>query len=534
MKNSCIFILLFISSCISHAQLNKKEMDSTRWEVLLLSINSDYSDLGISMVKNGIVFMSNRKAPHFSMSQLTDASTNQYFYNLYFAENQGSGDSLSFSEITPYHKEVWSKYNTGPIFICSDEQTMWLTRNASTRRQSGTNNQSGKREYILQMFQYTYNEKKEIWDKETPFPYNSKSYNVGHPCVSSDGKRLYFSSNMPGGYGGMDIYVCEWKNDAWSKPKNMGDKVNTAGTEVFPSLSEDDQQLYFSSDRHNGLGGLDVYRCNAIPEKVTKVENMGTPINSAEDDFGLIFYESTQEGYFCSNRLARGQKIGKKQDSLNDNIYLIRKASKDTTLSSPEQTPLLAKQDQPTTQKETTPKTNSGKQKPSKKTTPKTSEKPVVAAVTPKNPKEEEANHLKEEQDRIMLAKEEVPKGEKFNFPAEVLFDFNKYDIRPDAKALLDTFLTTFNKDNVIIHLSGHTDSRGNYTYNQYLSEYRANSIKQYFVEHGVKSDNITIKGYSYLKLLNKCKQNVPCTEAEHQVNRRVEIILSPKNASTK
>lgn len=140
------------------------------------------------------------------------------------------------------------------------------------------------------------------WSSTVPFQYNSDSYSVAHASISSDGQRLFFASDMPGGMGGMDLYVCEKEGEAWGQPKNLGEKINTAGEEVFPYIRKDDM-LFFSSDGHSGFGGLDIFSAIKSNETYTSVKNLGSDLNSPADDLGIVFLEGNTTGYFSSDRL---------------------------------------------------------------------------------------------------------------------------------------------------------------------------------------------------------------------------------------
>ena len=139
------------------------------------------------------------------------------------------------------------------------------------------------------------------WSKETPFPYNSPAYSVGHPALSYDQSRIYFTSDMPGGMGGKDLYVC-LRNEmgGWSEPKNLGFPINTEGDEMFPYVFQN--TLYFSSDGHLGLGGLDLFRCTIRANDHGIVENLSAPVNSTSDDFGMCLDARGERGFFTSDR----------------------------------------------------------------------------------------------------------------------------------------------------------------------------------------------------------------------------------------
>ena len=136
----------------------------------------------------------------------------------------------------------------------------------------------------------------------TLFRYNSQEYSLSHPSISTDGQTLYFVSDMPGGFGGQDLYKCLWSKTGWSRPQNLGDKINTTGNETAPFI-HNNQALYFASDGHAGFGGLDVFKILMVNKKVVEIQNIGYPVNTPFDDFGLILNQEGTHGYFASNRI---------------------------------------------------------------------------------------------------------------------------------------------------------------------------------------------------------------------------------------
>ncbi|QCK14812.1 OmpA family protein [Mangrovivirga cuniculi] len=185
-----------------------------------------------------------------------------------------------------------SNSHEGPLTFFDDGKKIIFTRTVTTKV---------KPQGVLQLFySELIHEKKNKWSNPEPLSFNNDSYSCGHPAISEDGKTLIFASDKPGGEGGMDLYITFDRNGEWSVPVNMGDEVNTEGHELFPLL--DDQTLYFSGNGHGGLGGMDIYRSIVHNTQVVKVENMGAPINSPNDDFGISFKEGQRSGYFSSNR----------------------------------------------------------------------------------------------------------------------------------------------------------------------------------------------------------------------------------------
>ncbi len=622
MKNIILKLTLFTWFLLSVNAIKSQNSDfffkdSANHKIKALNINTDYSDMAAYPLGNTIIFMSNRSNPRFSsFINHQDPLTRERFYTLYYAVAENLNNA-QFESPRPYHKELKVKYNSGPVAISKDQKTMFVTRNVLKKSETDKQKEEGKYVYILQIFQYTYNKKKNKWENETFFPYNSVYYNCAHAFLSSDGTLLYFSSDMPGGYGGMDIYMSEKQSDnTWGKPVNMGNIVNSASNELFPSLSPDDGCLYFSSDKKGGLGGLDIYVADPNPNAAFPIKNIGYPVNSPYDDFSLVYYKGQEEGYFTSNRPLDSQKIEHGKDSLNDNIYQLKSKNilyNILIVDSLTQTPLISSVDM------TSPAGNlnfeSGLQPyvtklaeeyaydvkidlpkfgtTQTKITPD-KENPNIVIPVPLHPRLEgnvqnqKGELLANVEIKIMTSTGEtfvlktdkngyfsvqslnqgikyamyaslgdvyskdsaflsVPVNpadlkplyqvamqlqvvSKFTLSASVLFDLDKYNLRPQAKEELDKIIPIL-KDhpNIDILLEGHTDSRASAAYNQKLSERRAESVKEYLVAGGVNKKRIAAKGFGFKHLLNKCAKGVKCSEEEHQQNRRVVFVFTEK-----
>lgn len=260
---------------------NSLMADSLRYEISPLALNSRYAEFGPVFYKNKIVFTSNR--PQKEIIKQTDIQTGENFFNIYIANKTSSNVEL-------FSKELQSKFNDGPVFFAPDFKTAYVTRNTNITK--GIN--------ILDIFLYYRNDNK--WVKEIrPLPIRKGSYSVAHAYSSPDAGKLFFSSNMPGGYGGMDIYMSEIKDGFLGQPKNLGSKINTSGNEIFPFLTNEGT-LYFSSDMHPGIGGYDIFFSKDINGQFTIPFNLGYPQNSAFDDFSLVLDQSNMFGYFASNR----------------------------------------------------------------------------------------------------------------------------------------------------------------------------------------------------------------------------------------
>lgn len=265
--------------------LEKISKDEQRFKIKNLSFNTAAQEFSPTIYNNSLVFSSSRTVTGFSLRRYN--RNKLPFLNIYISKMKDDG---SFSTPKQFRKKINKKYHDGPASFNKSGEMMAFTRNNYKKKASdGSRN--------LEIFFAYYKDGK--WSKPVPFQYNSKEYSMGHPFLSPDGKVMYFTSDMPGGMGGADIYKTSLNADnSWSTPVNMGSLINTEGDEMFPFVSAQGN-LIFASDGHLGLGGLDLFITN--PEQ-TKVLNMGASLNTNADDFGFTADDKMQQAYFSSNR----------------------------------------------------------------------------------------------------------------------------------------------------------------------------------------------------------------------------------------
>lgn len=258
---------------------------------------------------NTLVFTSARDKG--TARYMTDARTGEAFTELYTTTIQNPQDpdfNYRYEKPKKFVGKLNHKYHDGPASFSADGSKLFLTRNSM----------DGKSEDgFIRLKIYEADGGGKSWDTPKSLPFNDNEYSVAHPSIAADGSALYFASNMPGGYGGMDLYVSYYLNGRWEPPVNLGPSINTEGNEVFPFIHEDGT-LYFSSDGHTGLGGLDIYLAKESYGQWSDPTNLGFPVNSVSDDFGISLNERKTHGYFASNR--EGGKGG-------DDIYSFSKLS---------------------------------------------------------------------------------------------------------------------------------------------------------------------------------------------------------------
>ncbi len=596
----------------------KLQYDKGRFKIENLHINTDQEDFGTSYYKDKIIFASTRQPikmvkRHWNWNELP-------FLDIYIAKPD---TNLQFLSLEKFYNKINKKYHEGPASFNQEGDFMSFTRN----------NYKGKSEegiIKLQLFTSEYIDDK--WQKPVPMTFNSSEYSVGHGSLTADGKTMYFASDMPGGFGGVDIYRIYRKPDgSWTDPENLGDKINTEGNEMFPFIHPDGM-LFFASDGLLGLGGLDIFISKVLPDGFEEPENIGVPVNSSYDDFAFILNNKQESGYFSSNRsegegdddiylfkllkpfhfgkLIRGTSMDMDSNILSKvkvNLYDDQKNVLGTIVTaengkyefpaeqdkyySLDGTKMLYSNAYNTADTHTDeyivyadlllqkiPKfslycqitdEDSGDPLESVKITMHnnyTNETEVI--ITPAsgdfyrdldNKKLNDSisyDVILEKEDyltesttykQVLYHEGQYNMHEALGFTMSrleegmdladiidinpIFFDFNKDNIRPDAAVELNKIVKLMIENpSIVIELGSHTDCRGSAGYNMDLSDRRAKASAKYIRDRIQNPDHIYGKGYGESKLINQCecegKRVVPCTEEEHQQNRRTEFRL--------
>ena len=272
----------------SYGDVEKFFQDSERYTIELAPFNSKDADFSPAYYKGGIVFCSNRPRED-GKNKLIHKWTGKRFLDLYYATGAGP-KAKTFSEA------LNTKYHEGSSVFYNDGNSIIFTRNNFNEGKFGKSTED-----INKLKLFFANKTGSDWTGIKEFEYNDAEYSIAHPALSADGQTLYFTSDMPGSIGGTDIWMCVARSGGWSAPINLGKEINTKGDESFPYIDAN-SNLFFSSDGHPGLGGLDVFVARANKGKFSKPQNIGAPISSHKDDFSLIFDADSNEGYFTSNR----------------------------------------------------------------------------------------------------------------------------------------------------------------------------------------------------------------------------------------
>ena len=277
--------------------IEKLKTNAGQFIIRNLDINSAQQDFGVVFFKDSVVLTSSREEA--KPVKRTWNGNNLPFLDLYAASMSSNGD---LKNPKPFFGIVNKKYHDGPAAFTQNYEVMAFTRNNYDSKSAGG---TRKLQIFISKAKNDTTSGGHIfyeWTKPEGVPFNSNEYSVGQPAFNSDGTVMYFVSDMPGGKGGTDLYKVDRNPDGtWGKPQNLGDKINTAGDEMFPFFHSSGL-LFFSSNGHEGLGGLDVFVAKINNGEVGQVKNVGAPINSSKDDFSFILNPAMSFGYFSSNR----------------------------------------------------------------------------------------------------------------------------------------------------------------------------------------------------------------------------------------
>lgn len=605
-------------ACAYEEELSIK--NETVYQVQATTFNAGAADLAPAFYKDGLVFASVRR-DSANLNQKTNL-------DLYYVPIQVQKSELNYGLPTRFSNNLNSRYGEGIATFNTDFTEIYFTRN----RQNTKAEEPARLEIMR-----AQNPKDSAWSDLEPLPFNNATYSVAHPALTPDGQRLYFSSDMPGGFGGKDLYFSEKINGQWGPPVNLGPTINTEGDELYPFYQ--DKRLYFASDGQVGLGGLDIFHVKELENSDwSEAENLGAPINSRSDDFGLIIISQGNFGYFSSNRPGG---MGA------DDIYSFYKTAlkvafelTDATTGLKLQAPLIKSECEEIAPVQWTDNqpfvqfregqccefvfSQPGYQNLIRRVcASEASSTPIkialqadaqavmsiagtvydqisgaplagaavlltsdncgdkLTATTNGNGKfsiaikkaccyklrveksDFFATTLEERlcAEKVSLTKDvflqpfsinstktlaatdsiskvstkeittfersakEYEGSSSIAYLLNIYYDLGKTSIRKDAVPEL-TKLQKILKDNpdLIVEISAHTDAQGDSRKNLPLSQKRAESVVSWLIQRGIKRDRLVAKGYGETQLLNNCDDGVPCSEAEHQLNRRTEF----------
>jgi len=484
-----------------------KLVEGTTYTVTSLPISSDKMDFGAIMYDKTLYFSSARNT-----SRKNYGANGEPFLDVYFSTK---GDSGTYSEPTQLNS-INHKGHDGPVTISADGNTMYFSsdsfrvgfyqKDKDNLLKLGRNN----------LFIATKSDNS--WTNIKPLTFNSALYSMSNPSLSRDGKTLYFSSNMKGSIGGVDIWKVSINGEQYGKPENLGSKINTEGNESFPFIADDNTTLYFASNGKPGLGGLDIFKINLAKE--TEAENMGKPLNSEKDDFDFTFNKAQNIGFLSSNRNG------------NDDIFLA------TPVCSVDLIVVVSN-------------AKTGEIVPDANVAILDSKKNIIATelsnfngevnfkIECGSPYSIQASKEGFEGNTFDLIKSSGPKVKLLTplqpidiiiTPTEIVlqpiyFDFDKSNITQQGAFELEKLVQVMKRnENLVIITKSHTDTNGSDDYNLSLSNRRAQATVQYVISKGISPERITGKGFGENEPVVPCKS---CTEEKNAKNRRSEFLIA-------
>ncbi len=529
-KAPLFFLFLFAT------QLINAQLEAATYSIKNLKVNTPYTDMSTSLWGKGrVIYTSSKNSKGVVKVRVNIRDNDKVFLETF------SGFISEDYEIA-YSKQVKmdfdSKFNQSNVAFSKDLKEVYFTQNRNKDRKGTVN---------LNLFKATVTQTGQ-WTNIKRLPFNSDRFSCAHPTLSDDGLKLYFSSDMPGGYGGSDLYVVDiLAGDKYGTPKNLGAYINSPHRDNFPEVNNG--LLYFSSSKPSGYGGLDIYM---VPTGNLFLEptNIGEPVNSKYDDFSFVINGKMRKGYFTSNR---------PQGKGGDDIYSF---TQETAIKSCSQSidGIVRDSDTDRIVKDAVVnifdekgkwinrfstggdgkfliKLNKCDKNYKLEATKKDYSKDFTDIIyTPDNEVHRVTMHLAK--DKVIAVVEKPKEKPVLTIPEESLyldvetiqFLLNKFDIRVKSAEELNKVVTIMKENpTLVVEFSAHTDSRGPDEWNMELSIKRAEEVVRYIVNKGIDYNRIYGKGYGETMPANHCVNDVECTDTEHLVNRRTEFLILAK-----
>lgn len=479
------------------------------YDIAKSDVSSDKTDFGAVLTNDNNVYFASARNTSKRNSNFND----EPYLDIYKATYNANGtisDAVAVDNLN-------TRWHDGPASITNDGNTMYYGSESFNEKEftkdKAKNSKFGK------IYLYKATKEGDKWANSKPLPFNNKEYDVRNPSISKDGKTLYFSSNMPGGFGGEDIWKVSVNGDEYGTPENLGAKVNTEANESFPFIT-DDNILFFSSNGKTGFGGLDVFKLDL--NKGSEAMNVGEPVNTSKDDFAFTYNATKKVGFFSSNR--DGVDNIYKADPVCNVQALVRVKDAKTGKVIEGATVLLVDEKQKTVSNQTTALNG-------ETLTGVLCNTAYSAQVSKQGYESGVFEVAKAENEQVVVEALLTPImpiiTEKEVILQPIFFEFNKSNITAEGAAELDKLVMVMNEyPNMVIFAKSHTDSRGSDKYNMNLSDRRAKSTVQYLISKGIAKDRISGQGFGESEPKVACK---PCTEEQYAQNRRSEFLIVKK-----
>ncbi|MEM9142580.1 MAG: OmpA family protein [Bacteroidota bacterium] len=499
--------------------------NAERYTVTETSINSPNTDFGGFLQDGHFYFSSSREQS--GRQKAVDPWTKQSTLDVF--EVSYNRDTGVFGQPKPLAIYGSPELHISSFVMDKTGKTAYFTRSVAPQNKGGT--------HILKIFKAHYIEG--FWANTQELPFNSNAYSNAHPALSPDGKKMYFASNRPGGFGLTDIYVVELFSDGtFGDPENLGNKVNSKGRESFPFISGTNE-LYFASDGHFGMGGYDIYYYNLEDSDNGNLLNVGLPVNGAADDYAFSIDFESQKGFFSSNRSGKdnmyqfteqiaireylGQKVrgsitdfgagipirGVKIAVFDENGNLLGHTSTDAKgfyeldFKQPGNGYILSAQ-------------GPGFEGVDRLIDVVKGVVQVDFSLKTHKPRMREATRLAERD------------GVEYLDFDKVFFEHNSSFLNAEAKVkLLAISKMLIESPWLKVKINAHADMRGTDAYNDWLTERRGKRIKDFLAQLGISGDRLRYEGLGKKELLRPCNRLEDCDEEDHKENRRTVFLIS-------
>jgi len=518
-------------------QLVNAQLEAAKYSIKNLKVNTPYTDMSTSLWGKGrVIYTSSKNSKGLVKSRVNNNDKNKVFLETF------SGFIDPDYEIV-YSKKVKmdfnSEFNQSNVAFSTDLKRVYFTQNHKTRNKGDIN---------LKLFSADVSQKGQ-WTNIKELPFNSDAYSCAHPALNDEGNKLFFASNMPGGFGSSDIYVVDILPDnKYGKPRNLGAYINSPHRDNFPEINN--SLLYFSSNKPGGMGGLDIYM---VPVENMFIEptNIGEPMNSKYDDFSFVINGKMRKGYFTSNR---------PQGKGGDDIYSF---TQETAIKSCSQTIDGIVRDSDTDRiiqdavvnifdeegewlnrfstggdGKFLIRLNKCDKNYKLEATKKDYSKDFTDIIYNPDAREHAVTlHIAKDEEVAVIEPKPIEEVD-LTIPEESLyidvetiqFLLNKFDIRVKSAEELNKVVDIMKQNpTLVVEFSAHTDSRGPDEWNMELSIKRAEEVVRYIVNKGIDYNRIYGKGYGETMPINHCVNDVECSDVEHLANRRTEFLILAK-----
>ena len=511
---------------ISANRVDKMKKDSSLYQLTPFNVTGVKTAMSVSKTSTGYLI-----SGEVDNAKVKDDYTGLSFLDVFEMDSLGNTKKLSFSD---------SKYHDAMAVFTKDGNTAYFTRSNQTR----TNKLEFDSKHTSNPQLYTSTKSGTSWSKPEKLAFNDANFIYAHPALTSDDQTLYFSSNKDGGSGGMDLYMTELTTGVWEEPKNLGPTINSPGDEAFPTL-RDNSTLYFSSDGHQTLGGLDILYSELKGDNWSSPIQLSYPLNSSMDDFGMVYIEN-DKGLLTSDRSGLdglytfeqfyptlsidGNVLEKETRDPIPEIQITIKNLTDNTTDI-----ILSDMDGQFTYELL----------PNKKyeiIAEDLNENQIYfnssQIISTMGLREDETFDIDFNLEKIIIPNDPnniIPGGDGTYPIPNIYWDYNAWEVRVDAQPYLN-MLSDLLKTNpsLKVEIRSHCDSRGSYGFNRTLSKKRAKSAMNYLISNGIERNRLTSKGIGEKEILNNCIDGVTCFEEQHQVNRRSEFIVTDKSGNNK